>query len=249
MQLISDWRRVCAVSISFWMQVIGLLVLIAPEVRYAWTGQDSDPVLLWGLGVGLLVAGLIGRIVRQDLPLWREVLRWSGLAAVLLGLAFVFAGGASAAPVAEQDTLIIAVPFIAKEEGKRNKAYQDVVGVWTICYGSTRGVKPGMVKTEEECTALLRHEVAEYRHGLHTYFNEQTKRDRLTPERDTAYTSLAFNAGIRAIGRSTATRRLNAGNIKGGCQALNWWNKAGGRVIRGLVNRRGREHRLCMKGV
>lgn len=249
MQLISDWRRVAAVSLSWWLTVAGLFVLIVPEVLYALTGVDIDPALLWWTGVLLILGSLVGRLIRQDLPRWREFLRWTGVAAVLFALAFVLAGQVRAAPVAEQDTLKIAIPFIAQEEGMRLEAYLDVAGVATICAGSTRGVRLGMKKTEAECMALLRHEVAEYRHGLHAYFNDKTKHHRLTPERDTAYTSLAFNAGIWAIGRSTATRRLNAGNIAGGCQALTWWNKAGGRVIRGLVKRRAREHRLCMTGL
>jgi GH24 family phage-related lysozyme (muramidase) len=72
---------------------------------------------------------------------------------------------------------------------------------------------------------------------------------RLPATRDAAYTSTAFNCGVAAIGKSTATRRLNAGNIAGGCEALTWWNKAGGRVIRGLLERRKREQALCMQGL
>jgi lysozyme len=40
-------------------------------------------------------------------------------------------------------------------EGRENKAYRDIVGVWTICDGETKGVKPGMVKTDAECDAML----------------------------------------------------------------------------------------------
>ena len=88
-----------------------------------------------------------------------------------------------------------------------------------------------------------------YRDGLHEYFTRETKGSRLTPERDAAYVSLAYNAGIRGIGRSTATRRLNDGDIVGGCKAIGWWNKAGQRVVRGLVNRRADEVQLCLRGV
>ena len=87
-----------------------------------------------------------------------------------------------------------------------------------------------------------------YRAGLHRYFSAATKAARLTAERDAAYVSLAYNAGVAGIGKSTATRRLNAGDIRGGCKALGWWNKAGGRVVRGLVNRRADETRLCLIG-
>lgn len=78
-------------------------------------------------------------------------------------------------------------------------------------------------------------EVAEYRAGLHPDFTNETIRDRLPAPRDAAFTSLAFNIGMAGAGKSTATRRLNADDIPGACDALTWFNKAGGRVVRGLV--------------
>ena len=244
--LVQDWKRVVAISLSFWMQVLGLVVLIAPEIYYASTGVDTNPQILWWSGILLLLGGLLGRLFQQGNSLVREWLRLGGVAVVLF-LAAVLLGTSVKAD--EAATLKIAVPFIAEKEGVRTKAYLDIVGVPTICFGSTRGIRLGMQKTYSECLSLLRSEVAEYRHGLHKYFTSVTKQHRLTPERDTAYTSLAFNCGIRAIGRSTATRRLNNGDIKGGCQAIGWWNKAGGRVIRGLVLRRAEERALCLKGI
>ena len=252
MKLVPDWRRVVAFGISFWCNIFGMLAMTLPEIRLWITGQDYDPVLAWSVGFALLFAGTVGRLIRQG-----DSARWEWLRIVVvtiigtLGVLLIvmYAQPAGAQQPTEEETLDVAVPFIAEWEGKRNSAYQDIVGVWTICYGSTRGVRAGMVFTDAECTELLRQEVAEYRHGLHRYFTDKTKALRLTAERDTAYTSLAFNAGIRAIGRSTATRRLNAGDIEGGCTALTWWNKAGGRVIRGLVRRRTAEHKLCMAGL
>ena len=246
MKLVDDWRRIVSISLSFWMQIVGLLVLIIPEARYMLTRQDSDPYLSWWLGVILLFAGIVGRLFRQSDSGWREVLRLVGVLGIAFLLAIVLTGNARAAPVSEEATLAVAVPFIAQEEGEELKAYLDIVGVPTICSGSTRGIRLGMTMTRAQCRALLR---AEYRHGLHRYFTPATIEHRLTPKRDTAYTSVAFNCGIGAIGKSTATRRLNAGDIRGGCQAIGWWNKAGGRVIRGLANRREREVSLCLHGL
>lgn len=249
MPVISDWRRVLLISMSFWMQVAGLLVLVLPELWFYWTGQDYDPALAWWLGALFIVAGLAGRLYQQRLSWWREWLRVAGVAVVVVALAILFAAQARSAPAVEVDTLRIAVPFIGKEEGKRNVAYRDIVGVWTICYGSTRGVRAAMVMSDQQCLDLLTAEVAEYRLGLHRYFTPTTIAARLPATRDAAYTSTAFNCGIGAIGKSTATRRLNAGDIVGGCEALTWWNKAGGRVIRGLFERRKREQSLCLQGI
>lgn len=249
MKLVDNWRRVVSLSLSFWLQVAGLLAMILPEAWYAWTGQDYDPHVAWWLGVLLLVAGLAGRLVQQGVAPWRERLRVAAVIAIAVLLAFWLAAPARSAPATEQQTLEVAVPFIAAEEGKRNVAYRDVVGVWTICYGSTSGVHAGMVLSDAECLALLWREVADYRARLHVWFVPVTIEQRLPPTRDAAYTSLAFNCGVSSIGKSTAVRRLNAGNIKGGCAAITWWNKAGGRVIRGLVARRAREEALCLQGL
>lgn len=253
-RFVTDWRRVLLLSLSFWMQVAGLLALILPELRYRWTGQDYDPYLFWWLGVGFLLAGIVGRIYQQGLSPWREWLRVAGVVIIVVALALLFAGQVRAAPsiagpATEAQTLDIAVPFIAAAEGKRNVAYRDAVGVWTICYGSTQGVRANMVRNDQQCLALLKIEVAEHRTGLHRYFTPVTISSRLPPPRDAAYTSAAFNVGVMAIGKSTATRRLNAGNIAGGCEALTWFNKAGGRVLRGLFERRKRERVLCLEGL
>lgn len=140
----------------------------------------------------------------------------------------------------------IAFQLIAKWEGKRNDSYKDIVGVWTICYGHTRTAGPGQRKTDAECKALLIEEIEEYRDRWLAYVDDKAKRDWLPATRKAAYTSLAFNVGWHGAGKSTATRRLNAGDITGGCEAISWWNKAGGRVVRGLVRRRTEEVTLCL---
>ena len=152
----------------------------------------------------------------------------------------------------EARTMVVAVPLVARWEGLSLEAYLDRIAsppVWTICYGETEGVRRDEVRTREECEAGLRRGLVRYRNGLHQYFEAETRARRLTPERDAAFVSLAWNVGIAGAGGSTATRRLNAGDIRGACEALTWWNRAGGRVVRGLVNRRADEHRLCLQGV
>lgn len=251
-RLVTDWRRVVLVSLSFWMQVFGLLALVLPELRYRWTGQDTDPYFAWWLGVLLLLAGLAGRVYPQGNSRWREWLRLAAVAGLVIVLALILASPSSAAEASEAETLRIAVPFIAKAEGKSNVAYLDRIAVppvWTICYGATAGVRAGMVLTDRQCLELLQVDVAGHRTGLHRYFTPATLSFRLPPSRDAAYTSTAYNCGVAAIGKSTATRRLNAGDIAGGCEALTWWNKAGGRVVRGLFERRKDERALCMVGV
>lgn len=257
MKLIDNWKTVARKAHSMWAFYLGLIALVLPEAIYVFTRIDTNPRLWWFIGVGLIVYGIVFRLKDQGIG---DKLKALAILALLLGATAppepAWAMGdpektptvqIPADPVADAEAaaLAIAVPFIAGWEGKRNQAYQDVVGVWTICYGSTRGVKPGMVMSDAECTALLRREVAEYRRGIHRYFTAETIAN-LPPYRDAAFDSFAFNVGIAGAGKSTATRRLNAGNVAGACEALTWWNKAGGRVIRGLVRRRSAERDLCL---
>lgn len=148
--------------------------------------------------------------------------------------------------------MAVAVPLVAKWEGLKTTAYLDRIAsppVWTICYGETEGVRANETRSQAQCEAGLRQGLVRYRNGLHRHFEPVTIQHRLTPERDAAFVSLSWNVGISGAGNSTATRRLNAGDIRGACQAIGMWNRAGNRVIRGLVNRRADETALCLKGV
>jgi len=246
--LVKDWKKVLVLSMSFWAQVIGLLVLIVPELLFAYTGIDTDPAILWWAATLLLVFGLVGRLFRQGDKLWVE---WARITSVLIVVTLLVLFASSEVKANERETLDVAIPLIARWEGVSTTAYLDTIAeppAWTVCYGSTRGVVLGMEKTLSECTRLLREEVAEYRRGWIAYVIPEAHKY-LHSRREAAYTSLAYNAGVSAIGRSTATRRLNSGNIEGGCHALGWWNRAGGRVVRGLVNRRKAEMSLCLAGL
>lgn len=249
MKTVPNAKNIALKSISMWANYLGIVCLLAPEIIYLVAERDTDPrIWFWG-GLGLILIGIVGRLIDQGLD-YTKLSLWAVVA--LVTLAPVQEARASEVSYSIEQFDEVAVPLIAKWEGLRTTAYLDTIAspaVWTVCYGETKGVKQGDTYTSEQCKAMLTREVREYREDLHAYFTPVTQAKRLTPERDAAYTSLAYNAGVRAIGRSTATRRLNAGDIKGGCAALGWWNKAGGRVVRGLVNRRADEVRLCMKGL
>lgn len=228
MKLIPHARTVALRSFSMRANYLGIVCLIAPELIYWLFERDTNPRFWWISGMVLIVAGAIGRLIDQNSD--KYTFRSSALAAFLA----------------------VAVALVGKWEGKENRAYLDRIAsppVWTVCHGETRGVKQGDYYTDAECAAMLANGLVEYRTALHRYFTAETKKHRLTAERDAAYVSLSWNVGIRGAGKSTATRRLNAADIAGGCKALTWWNRAGQRIVRGLVNRRADEYRLCMVGV
>lgn len=247
MKLVPNARNIALKAVSMWMMYLGFLSLNAPDLIYWLFERDTNPAIWSITGNLLFVAGVIGRLVDQGLDVTR-LRAWLVAGLVLI----VPLSDARAQSYSLEEFDEVAVPLIAKWEGLRTTAYLDTIAsppIWTVCYGETKGVKQGDTYTPEQCREMLAREVREYREGLHKYFVAETKARRLTAERDAAYTSLAYNAGIRAIGRSTATRRLNAGDIRGGCAAIAWWNRAGQRVVRGLVNRRADEVRLCLSGL
>lgn len=244
LRLVDDWREVVSHSLSLWLQIVGLFVLILPELRYALWARDTDPFMLWWAGVLLLLAGVAGRLLEQPRARWIERLRIAAVALLVLALSII---AARADPASEAQTLELAVPFVAGHEGERLVAYIPMAGdVPTICYGETRDVHLGMTATHAQCLAWLRARVAEFRTGLHRYFLPDTLALRLPPKRDAAFTDLGYNCGIPSIGRSTSVARLNAGDIRGACQAMTWWNKLGQRVIRGLVARRSDDLAYCL---
>lgn len=125
------------------------------------------------------------------------------------------------------------------------RAYADIVGVWTICDGDTKGVRPGMVETEAGCQARLERQLIAHAKPVLQCVPDLRNR----PNQLTASVSLAYNIGTSGFCRSTAARRFNAGNWRGGCDAFLMWDKAGGRVVRGLTLRRQRERAQCLRGL
>lgn len=121
-------------------------------------------------------------------------------------------------------------------EGVHTRAYLDIVGVPTICWGETKGVKLGMTKTLAECDAMLKSRV------INDYYLPLVDRVRGFPKApvsvQASMVSGAYNFGASGQINSTASRHVSAGNWRAACIAQTAWNKAGGKVVRGLVNRR-----------
>ncbi|MEE9273139.1 MAG: lysozyme [Robiginitomaculum sp.] len=247
-----EWKKITLISYTMWAFYALAAITLAPDIVYILFEVDTNPAVWAGLQIAVCFAGVLGRLILQP-----QKNRWRrrAIIAVLITIAGLLSLPALAKTNLETkfgaDNCAFntaAFSLISKWEGKRNTSYRDIVGVWTICYGHTRTAGAHQYKTDEQCRVLLIEEIDEYRHGIRGYFTSQTKAARLPALRDAAYTSLAFNVGIVRAGKSTATGRLNSGNIIGGCNALTWWNRAGGRVVRGLVRRRVAERQYCLQG-
>jgi lysozyme len=150
----------------------------------------------------------------------------------------------AAAGTAVASAIALAVATIAPWEGRRNTPYRDIVGVWTVCDGETR--VPMRRYSDAECDAMLERAVA-VDFAPAVFACVPGLRDRPRPA--AASISLAYNIGAAGFCRSTAARRFNAGDWRGGCDAIARFNMAGGKVVRGLVNRRAAEVKLCLSGL
>lgn len=139
-----------------------------------------------------------------------------------------------------------AVAFIGQWEGLRLQAYQDITGTWTVCYGETRGVGPGDEYSEAQCDAMLARGIAEFEAQLDACLAPPVP---VPLESKIAFVSWTYNVGAGAACSSTLVRLANSGDLRGACDQLPRWNRAGGEVIRGLVNRRVSERALCHHGL
>lgn len=141
--------------------------------------------------------------------------------------------------------LVMAVGALKHDEGKRNVTYLDIVKVPTACYGHT-GAGTGAVGTrhsDAECETLLTDDAQAKERAVLRCTPGLADR----PYQLAAATRLAFNIGEGAYCRSTVARRFNAGDWRGGCDAMLAWKYAGGRVIPGLLARRQRERAMCLE--
>lgn len=136
------------------------------------------------------------------------------------------------------------VSTIRHDEGREYEPYRDIVGVWTVCDGITGpDVIHGKVYTDQECNALTIKNVEKHGSELLDCIHV-----RITQGMYEALAGWAFNVGTGAACKSTAIRLINQGQFYAGCKDLLRWNRAGGRVVRGLTLRRERESAACIKG-
>lgn len=137
--------------------------------------------------------------------------------------------------------IAIALALVAAAEGLVTSTYPDVGGVPTYCYGETKNAEWGKTYTKEQCDEQLAARLVEFNEGVNSCVTVD-----LPDTRRAALVSLAYNIGVPAFCKSTVVRKLNAGDVQGGCDAMLMWNKVNGVVWRGLTNRRQKERALCL---
>ena len=127
-------------------------------------------------------------------------------------------------------------------EGIVLSTYNDSVGVPTIGIGHTRSAgppvpTPGMTVTLAEALDIFRRDIERYEAQVLAAIKVP-----LTENQFDALVSWHFNTG--RISNSTLTDKLNADDAAGAAKEFPRWNKAGGKVLEGLVKRRKREQAI-----
>lgn len=131
--------------------------------------------------------------------------------------------------------------LVKKFEGCRLTAYKDPVGIWTIGYGSTKGVTPGMAITQQEADDRMYTALQDVWGSVYALVNVPIKQAQCD-----ALCDFAYNLGGARLADSTLLSLLNDGNFQDAANEFGHWVHAGGHVLQGLVARREEEKTLFL---
>ena len=129
--------------------------------------------------------------------------------------------------------------LIKHYEGIRLKPYRCPAGLWTVGCGHLIGdgrVLPNSWNrtfTLKEVDDLLAKDVYRFERGVERYISAK-----LTQGMFDALVSFSFNLGLGTLQRSTLRQKINRGDKEGAIKSLLKYNKAGGKVLKGLDLRR-----------
>lgn len=136
--------------------------------------------------------------------------------------------------------------FIKKFEGLRLNSYKDVVGIWTIGYGSImypdgEKVKEGETITKERADELLEWEINLKAKSVDAFLSKNL----ISQCNFDSLVSFAFNLGIGALQKSTLLKKVikNPKDVTIRSE-FRKWNNAGGKPVAGLTRRRKEESDL-----
>ena len=152
----------------------------------------------------------------------------------------------------------LAIATIKHHEGVRFKPYLcparlHTVGVGHVMYPdqaklpldqrSSVMLKPEDNRqfTQEEVDGILRHDLDRFERGVERYCPVP-----LTQWQFDALVSFSFNVGLGTLQRSTLRQKVLRGDMEGAAEELLKYCMAGGKILKGLQNRRNDERALFL---
>ncbi|PDS75456.1 lysozyme [Rhizobium sp. L43] len=133
--------------------------------------------------------------------------------------------------------------LIKSFEACKLTCYADAIGVPTIGWGTTKGLKKSDIGkktiTQSEADRLFSRDVAQFEKAVLGLVKVP-----LTPNQFGALVSFTYNCGSANLAASTLLKKVNAKDFAGAANEFARWNKAGGQVLAGLTRRRAAEATL-----
>lgn len=151
-----------------------------------------------------------------------------------------------------------AIKMIQHHEGVRQRPYRCPAKLWTIGVGHVMYPEHGKLKIEEranlplrpeddrifsmdEVNAILRIDLDRFERGVEKFCPVP-----LTQGMFDGLVSFSFNVGLGTLQRSTLRQKLLRGDKEGASEELMKYCMAGGKVLKGLLNRRNDERALFL---
>jgi lysozyme len=149
-----------------------------------------------------------------------------------------------------------AVKMIKHHEGVRQKPYRCPANLWTIGVGHVLYPEQARLKMDdrmlvplrpednrtfsmEEVDAILKSDLARFERGVEQYCPVK-----LTQGQFDALVSFSFNVGLGTLQRSTLRQKVNREDFEGASAEFLKYIMAGGKILKGLQNRRNDERAL-----
>ena len=151
-----------------------------------------------------------------------------------------------------------AIAMIKHHEGVRNKPYRCPAKLWTIGVGHVMYPEQGKlpidqrdafqgrpedmrVYTNEEVDGILRSDLDRFERGVERYCPVPLSQGQFD-----ALVSFSFNVGLGTLQRSTLRQKVGRGDSEGAAEEFLKYCMAGGKILKGLQNRRRDERALFL---
>ncbi len=137
--------------------------------------------------------------------------------------------------------------LLAELEGVVLRPYKDSVGIPTIGIGSTYYEDGTKVTMKDK--AITKERAIQLAKNVVKSFEARVNKSIIVPmiqNQFDAMVLLCYNIGESSFAKSSVVRNFNAGNLQKAADSFLLWNKAGGKVSKGLTNRRQKERNLFL---
>jgi lysozyme len=140
--------------------------------------------------------------------------------------------------------LEILIKLIKESEGCKLTSYKCPAGIWTIGYGQTKGIKEGMVWTQNQADEDLVKTALEV---LNRAIKYSPILATVNMEKQAAIADFIYNLGVGKYATSTLKKKVDVGDWVSAASEIKRWDKAAGKVLKGLTVRRAKEAALLLE--